>query len=175
MKNSSRFLAVLLAIAACVGPATLAQTVINGVTISKPAPKPAAVQPAPVQATPSGRRTVPAFVNEAIPADWIDVRGRISAGAGRVDLPAGSRVTVGLRDLGRSGAATIDASFPSRSLPVSYQVVSSPRRFTSSGIYAVQVQIVDGSGRVIYANAAQYRINPAAKRILADVQVSPAR
>ncbi|WP_293912514.1 YbaY family lipoprotein [Deinococcus sp.] len=172
MKTVSRFaLAALLAL-----PITAqAQTVINGVTITKPAPRPAPVQPAPVQPAPTGRRTVPAFVNEAIPADWIDVRGRVSAGAGRVDLPAGSRVTVALRDLSRTGAATIDTSFPSRSLPVSYQVVSSPRRFTASGNYAVQVQVVDSSGRVIYANATQYRINPAAKRILADVQVSPAR
>jgi uncharacterized lipoprotein YbaY len=181
MKTSSHFSATLLVIAASMFPSTLAQTVINGVTITKPAARPAPARPVPAQVTParpvpttpSGRRTVPAFANEAIPADWIDVRGRISAGAGRIDLPAGSRVTVEVRDLSRATSGpTIGTTFPSRSLPVSYQVVSSPRRFTTSGAYAVQVQVLSASGRLLYQTAAQYRINPAARRILADIQVT---
>ncbi|GAA4008699.1 hypothetical protein GCM10022631_21080 [Deinococcus rubellus] len=162
MKKFS-FFALLLLVS---WPAALAQTVINGVTITKPGqPQPAAP-----------RRVVPAFVDSTIPADWIDVRGRISAGGtGRTDLPAGSRVTVSLQDASRTDmAATILATttFPSASLPVSYQLVSSPRRFTSVGVYLVRVSIKDATGKMIYTSTTQQRINPAAKRILADVRVT---
>ncbi len=145
-----------------------AQTVINGVTI---------IKPGATSASPA-RRTVPAFVDSDVPADWVDIRGRISTGsAGRTDLPAGSRVMVTLQDVSRLDAAKtlVSATFPSASLPVSYQLVSSPRRFTAAGIYAVRVQIKNASGQLIYANTLQYRINPAAKRILADIKVSPVK
>lgn len=146
-------------------PAAQAQTVINGVTITKPGQKPAA----------PARRSVPAFVDQSIPADWVDVRGRISTGGvGRTTLPAGSQVTVELRDITAPAAAKtlVSATFPSASLPVSYQLVSSPRRFTGSGQYAVRVSIHNAAGTLIYTNTAQQLINPAAKRILADLRVS---
>lgn len=149
-------------------PAAQAQTVINGVTITKPGQ---------VQTQPAApRRVVPAFVDSDVPADWIDIRGRISAGgAGRTTLPAGSRVIVSLQDASRMDMAAttlVNTTFPSASLPVSYQLVSSPRRFTSIGTYLVRVSIKDGSGKLIYTSTTQQRINPAAKRILADVRVT---
>ena len=140
-----------------------AQTVINGVTITKPAPAP---------------RTVPAFVDETIPADWIDIRGRLSTAGGRVNLPAGSTVTVKLLDVSRQDVAArtlVETTFASSRLPVSYQLVSSPRHFTAAGIYSVAVRVTDASGKLIYTSTAQQRINPAAKRILADIQVSATR
>ncbi|AWN22279.1 hypothetical protein DKM44_02700 [Deinococcus irradiatisoli] len=163
MKTFSLLTALVLSAAVSVGQA---QTVINGVTIIKPG-----------QTTPApARRTVPAFVDSDVPADWTDIRGRISVGTGaRMSLPAGSRVTVSLVDVSLAGAPAktlVSTTFPSSTLPVSYQLVSSPRRFTTSGSYAVQVSIKDASGKPIYANAAQYRINPAAKRILADIKVA---
>ena len=143
-----------------------AQTVINGVTISKPPPAPASAAPTP--------RVVPAFVDEDIPADWLDIRGRISAAApGRTALPAGSRVTVKLLDASRAGGMPkilVSTTFKSSSLPVSYQLVSSPRRFTTTGIYSVVVRITAASGELIYSSL-QSRVNPAAKRVLADVRV----
>ncbi|AZI43175.1 hypothetical protein EHF33_10855 [Deinococcus psychrotolerans] len=162
MKIFSLFAATLLLSAA---PTTQAQTVINGVTITKPGQKAAA----------PARRTVPAFVDQNIPADWVDVRGRVATGsAGRTDLPAGSKVTVELRDITVPTAAKtlVSTTFPSASLPVSYQIVSSPRRFTSSGQYAVRVSVNNAAGKLIYSNTVQQLINPAAKRILADVRVS---
>ena len=145
--------------------AVQAQTVINGVTITKSAPAPSQ----------SARRSVPAFVDESVPADWIDIRGRISAAAGRVNLPAGSTVTVRLLEVSRQDVAArtlVDASFNSSRLPVSYQLVSSPRHFTSTGIYSVAVRVTDASGKLLYTSTTQQRINPAAKRILADIPVS---
>lgn len=164
-------------------PAAQAQTVINGVTITKPGQtRPAQAQPAPAQPAqtqPAPRRVVPAFVDGDVPADWIDIRGRISAGgAGRTDLPAGSRVTVSLEDASRMDVAATTlatTTFPSASLPVSYQLVSSPRRFTSVGVYLVRVSVKDASGKIIYTSATQQRVNPAAKRILADVRVTATR
>ena len=69
----------------------------------------------------------------------------------------------------------VDTTFPSASLPVSYQLVSSPRRFTSTGVYLVRVSIKDAAGKMIYTSASLQRINPAAKRILADVRVTAAK
>jgi len=168
MKKFS-FFALLLLVSL---PAAQAQTVINGVTITKPGQTQTAQPNAP-------RRIVPAFVDSDVPADWIDIRGRISTGgAGRTNLPAGSRVTVSLQDASRMDVAAttlVDTTFPSASLPVSYQLVSSPRRFTTTGIYLVRVSIKDASGKPIYTSTTQQRINPAAKRILADVRVTAIR
>lgn len=145
--------------------AAQAQTVINGVTITKPGKTSTAPE----------RRTVPAFVDESIPADWVDVRGRISTSSGnRVNLPAGSKVNINLRDITnpKSAKTLVSVDFAASRMPVSYQLVSSPRRFTSTGVYTVQVNINNAAGKLIYTNVARYRINPAAKRILADVKVT---
>ncbi|WP_420594945.1 YbaY family lipoprotein [Deinococcus sp.] len=158
-------LSLLAALCPLAATPAQAQTVINGVTISKPPPAAPSVAPTP--------RVVPAFVDEDIPADWLDIRGRISAAAGRTTLPAGSRVTVKLLDasqVGQTPKTLVSTTFKSSSLPVSYQLVSSPRRFTTTGLYSVVVRITNASGELIYSSA-QSRVNPAAKRILADVRV----
>lgn len=177
-----------LAAAATLLSAASAQTVINGVVISRPGEAPTKTQirvvptPAPVRTvttttvparpapvTTSGTRTVPAFVDSAVPADWIDIRGRVSLGSSRTRLPDGAKVSVKLLDLSKN-ATLITADFTTRNLPASYQIVSSPRRFVNGGRYAVQAVVLSSGGETLYKSRL-YSINPTAKRILADIEV----
>lgn len=177
-----KFLTPLLAAVTLLSAAS-AQTVINGVIISRPGEKPAQTQirvvpttrtVTTVTTTPNttaqGTRTVPAFVDSAVPADWVDIRGRVSLGSSRTPLPAGSKVSVKLLDVTRGQNTLITADFSTRNLPASYQLVSSPRRFVSGGRYAVQAVVTSKNGETLYRSRL-YSINPAAKRILADLQV----
>lgn len=175
--------------------AASAQTVINGVVISRPGERPAQTQirvvprvpvtrvpvtpvtratvtttPTTIPVTGNATRTVPAFVDSAVPADWVDIRGRVSLGAERVRLPAGAKVSVRLLDITRNQTTLITADFATSHLPASYQLVSSPRRFTATGRYAVQAVVTSSGGETLYRSRL-YAINPTSKRILADLQV----
>ncbi len=170
-------IALSLIVAATLLGTASAQTVINGVVISHPGQKPVttpvhvAVPVTPTTTVPAnGKRTVPAFVDDAVPADWVDIRGRISLGHGRTSLPSGSKVSVNLVNTSRLTSPLVSAKFGARVLPASYQVVASPRHFTDAGHYAVQAVVASASGKILYKSAL-YTINPAAKRILADIQL----
>ncbi|WP_291425913.1 YbaY family lipoprotein [Deinococcus sp.] len=145
-----------------------AQTHIGSVTLTRPA------TPAPAAAA---HRTVPANADKggdtmntmAVPAGAQEIRGRIRAAGGTVILPAGSSVNVLVSDLTRP-AQLLKVSFRTSRLSTPYQLVFNSGRLNRAHTYAVQANVTDASGKVLYSSDSS-AVLPGTRRAVVDVTV----
>lgn len=122
-----------------------AQTRIGTVTLTK------ATTPAQPQNRPASQNAASTSM-ASVPAGWVEVRGRISAGA-PVTLPVGSTVTVVLENQ-TSPATVVRVQFKTRRLSTPYQLIFSPGRLNSRSVYTVRSVITDASGKTLYQSSA---------------------
>lgn len=142
-----------------------AQTRIGNVTLSKP------VAPAPVMrpATPAASQSNDTMSTADVPAGFIEVRGRVNAAAGTVNLPAGSTINISVNDLTRP-AQVVRIQFKTKRLSTPYQIVFNPSRLNSTHTYAVQATVTDAAGKVLYSSDASALL-PKGNRAVVNITV----
>ncbi len=177
MKSSPATLPAILLVSLLASAS--AQTHIGSVTLTRPAtpapmhqPRPMAPAPAPAahRAAPAnadnGRDTMNTM---AVPAGAQEIRGRIQAAGGAVNLPAGSTVNVLVSDLTRP-AQLVKISFRTSRLSTPYQLVFNSGRLNRAHTYAVQANVTDASGKVLYSSDSS-AVLPATRRAVVDITV----
>ncbi|WP_102125596.1 YbaY family lipoprotein [Deinococcus planocerae] len=149
-----------LLLAALLTPSAPAQ-----MTITRPPPPAASVQPSAAPAVPSD-----------LPAGWRVISGRVRAPA-EVRLPAGSTVTVSLEDVTRQEGASlsrVQASFPISRLSTPYQLQFNPVRLRPGRTYALTARVTAPDGRLLYRTTTPQPL-PTARNAVQDVAVSAVR
>lgn len=142
--KSVTVLPLLLVLSGLSIPLAGAQTRIGQVTLTPTVPVSA----------PASTGTRQEYDWDSVPAGMTELRGRISAAREGLRLPAGSRISVTVEDVGASTTRSVaSAVFSTTRLSTPYQLYFSAGRLNAGRRYVVRCRIVNAAGTTIYRSA----------------------